>query len=881
MNKYITRMYAAFRNLFRRDQIERDLDAEVRSYSDLLQEEKVSHGVNANDAKRRARMHMGGPEQLKEAVRGARAGVWLETLWQDLRFGIRTLAKKPGFTAVALLSLALGTGATTAIFTLVDKILLQPLPYHDSGQLVWMTEQTSSNDSTGVSWPNFQDWKQLNHTFSAMAGYRDAGFPLAEEGFSGLASGRYVTAGYFDLMGIPPLLGRTFQAGENTRGGPQLAVLSYEFWRTRYGGSPQVLGRTIRAGSKSFTIIGVMPEGFGAVSRTAFWLPFEQNVPAPYFTGRDVAWLLFIVGRRAPSVSFDQAQSDMARVGDVLARQYPAVDANSRPVLKDLDRFMLGENRSVLILIATAVSLLLLITLANIASLLLVKTSARRKEFSLRLALGARRARVFRQILTEGFVLAFIGGISGFVIARIGVRLVADVLPRNLPLAGPLAVDLRAFAFTLAVTVFTSFIIGFAPARFAMRSDPQTVLRSSSHQIRGGHKRLHGSLIICEIALAMAVLVGTGLLVRTMRSLLSTDVGFDPANLVTATVSMPAAAYPDAPQQAAFIQRGIDRVKAIPGVSSASAIFPVPFSPQVYQVWLAIEGRTPQAGFEQSTFVSVVSFGYLDTMKIPVLEGRGFLERDTQPNIRSVVIDRGLASRYFPNESPIGKSIKLFTENFSDASQPSYTIVGVAGAVRAASLDENPPPRVYVLMQQLSTAWTFVVRTSVPPQSIERNIQEELHALDRSVPVFNVGVMEDAIHSSQKSRTQAMWLLIAFSGAALILAALGLYGVMSYLVGQRTNEIGIRMALGAHPRDIRKLIFGYGAALVAGGAAIGLGSALVLGRLMRTLLYQVQPTDGLTIAVVTAVIVVVAWIACYLPTRRAMKVDPLVALRYE
>jgi putative ABC transport system permease protein len=875
------KILSTIRNLFRHENVERDLDAEVRSYADLLQEERMSNGMDVHDAKRSARMNMGGPEQLKEEIRSARAGAWVGTLWQDLRFGIRTLAKKPGFTAVAVLSLALGTGAATAIFTLVDRVLLQPLPYRDSGQLVWMTEQTTSANSTGVSWPNYQDWKQLNRAFTAMAGYRDAGFPMAEDGFSGLVSARYVTERYFDLMEISPLLGRTFQPGENTPGGPQHAVLSYEYWRDRYGNSPQVLGKVIRLGSKSFTIIGVMPQGFGAVTHTAFWLPFEQNVPKLYLTGRDVAWLLYIVGRCAPGVSFDAARLDMARVGDVLARQYPAVDTNSRPMLKDLDRYMLGDNRSVLILVATAVCLLLLITFANVASLLLVKTSARKKEFSLRLALGARRTRVFRQILTEGFLLASIGGILGFVIAWMGIRLAVNVLPRNLPLAGPLAVDLRALAFTLGVTIFTSFVIGFAPARFAMRSDPQSVLRSTSHQIRGGHKRLHGALIICEIGLAMAVLVGTGLLVRTMRSLLSTDLGFDSSHLVTATVSMPAAAYPDTPQQAAFIQHGIDRIKTIPGVLSASAIFPVPFSPQVYQVWLAIEGRTSQPGIEQSTFVSVVSFGYLDAMKIPILEGRDFLEQDTQPNIRSVVIDRGLAARYFPNESPIGKSIKLFTENFSDASQPSYTVVGIAGAVRAASLDENPPPRVYVLMQQLSTAWTFVVRTSKAPLSVQRTIQDELRTLDRSVPVFNVAIMEDTIHSSQKSRTQAMWLLISFSGAALILAALGLYGVMSYLVGQRTNEIGIRMALGAHPRDIRKLIFGYGAALVAGGAVVGLASALVLGRLMRTLLYQVQPPDGLTIAVVTAVIVAVAWVACYVPARRAMKVDPMIALRYE
>ena len=881
MNRYKSRIYAAFRNLFRREKVERDLDAEVRSYSDLLLEEKMSSGMNANEAKRAARASMIGPEQLKEEIRGARAGAWLESLWQDLRFGVRTLRKKPAFTFIAVLSLALGVGAATAIFTLVDRVLLQPLPYQNSSQLVWMTEQTNANDSTGVSWLNFQDWKQLNHAFTEMAGYRDAGFPLAEQGFSGLASGRYVTANYFELMGIHTLLGRTFQAGENTPGGPQLAVLSEEYWRSRYGSSPDVLGKPLHLRTATFTIIGVMPQGFGAVTHTAFWLPFEQNVPKLYLTGRVVAWLLYIVGRRAPGVSFEQTQRDMARVGDILAREYPAIDSNSRPMLKDLDRYMLGDNRAVLVLLASAVSLLLLITLANIASLLLVKTSARRKEFSLRLALGARRTRIFRQIVTEGFLLASIGGLFGFLVAWVGVRVAANVLPRNLPLVGPLGVDLHAFAFCFSVTLLASLIVGYAPARFAMRADPQTVLRSTSHQIRGGHKRFHGALIVCEIGLAMAVLVGTGLLVRTMRSLLSSDLGFDPNNLATATVSMSPTDYPDESHQSAFIQHGIDRIRTIPGVVSASAVFPVPFSPQIYQALLAIEGRTPQPGIDQSTYVSVVAWTYLDTMKIPILQGRGFVEQDTQPNIRSVVIDRGFAESYFHAENPIGKSIKLFTQDFSDVSQPSYTVIGIAGAVRAASLDENPPPRVYVLMQQLPTAWTFVVRSSGAPQSIERAIQDELRALDRNVPVFNVATMSEMIYSSQKSRTQAMWLLILFSGAALLLAALGLYGVMSYLVGQRTNEIGIRMALGAHPRDIRKLIFGYGAALVASGAVIGLASAFVLGRLMRTLLYRVEPTDGLTIAIVTAVIVSVAWIACYLPARRAMKVDPMVALRYE
>lgn len=875
------RITTALRNLLRREKVERDLDAEVRSYAVLLQEEKMFNGTNAKEAKRQARMNIGGPEQLKEEIRSERAGNFLESLWQDLRFGLRTLRKKPAFTAIAILSLALGTGAATAIFTLVDKILLQPLPYQNSAQLVWMTEETAANDSTGVSWPNFQDWKKMNHVFTGMAGYREATFPLADQGFSGLVSARFVTGNYFELMGVRPFLGRTYLPGENIPGGPQFAILSFEYWRDRYGSSPQVLGQVIRMGARSFSIIGVMPAGFGAVTHTSFWLPFEQNVPKLYLTGRDTAWLLFIVGRRAPGVSLEQAKSDMSAVGDILAKQYPSIDATSRPVLKDLNLFMLGDNRAALILVAAAVGLLLIITCANLASLLLVKTNARRKEFAVRLALGAGKRRVFRQIFTEGFLIAAIGGVFGFVVAWLGVRGAAGLLPANLPLAAPLGVDFHALAFALAATVATSFAVGFAPARFAMRADPQSVLRSSSRNVGVGQKGLHSGLIVCEIGLAIAVLVGTGLLVRTMRTLLSSNLGFDSNQLITATISLPSSDYAGAPKQAAFIQQGIERIQSIPGVTSASAIFPAPFTPQIYQVLLAIEGRTPPPGDEQSTFVSIVASRYFDTMKIPVLQGRAFNEQDAQPLVRSVVIDRGLAERYFPNENPIGKSIKLYTTNFSDAAQPAFTIVGIVDSVRMASLDEIPPPRIYALTTQLGYASTFVVRASAPPQSIERGIQDEIHALNRSVPVFNVAVMAGSIRSSQQARLQAMWLLILFSGAALLLASIGLYGVMSYLVSQRTNEIGIRMALGAHPRDVRKLIFGYAAAMVLGGAVVGISSALILGRLMRSLLYHVEPADGLTIIAVMLIVAAVAWIACYIPARRAMKVDPMVALRYE
>jgi len=665
-------------------------------------------------------------------------------------------------------------------------------------------------------------------------------------------------------------------------GGPEVAILSYEFWQERFGGSSGILGKTITLDGKSFTIVGVMPRGFGAVTRTAVWAPFEQNVPKPYLTGRDIAWLLFAVGRRRPGVTFEQARSEMNRVGDVLARDYPAMDATSRPVMKDLTRQMLGDNRAVLLLLAAAVALLFFITCSNLANLLLVRTSSRQREFSVRLALGASTGKIVQQLFTEGMLLAISGGLLGSLVAWAGVRIAAVLLPKSVPLSAPLHVDSRALVFILAVTVATVFALGVVPGRFAMRASLNDVLRSSTHQVHGGHHRLHTALMICEVGLAMAVLVGTGLLARTMVALLRTDIGFDAANLVTATVTLPSAEYPNPAQAAQFMQRGIERIAQIPGVASAAAVFPVPFTTQIYQVWLAVEGRTPQPGAEQVSYVSVVSANYLPMMKIQILHGRSFLEQDTSRESGAVVIDRELARRYWPNENPVGKSIKLFTQDFSDPKQKPYEIIGVVGPVRAGGLDEAPQPRVYVLMNQLpNNTMSFVARTKIPPQLLTRDVQDAIRALSRNIPVFNVGTMQKAIEGSQEPRRLAALILPSFSIAALLLAAMGLYGVVSYLVAQRTNEIGVRMALGAQPQDVARLIFDYAGRLIFGGLVLGLAAALAIAQLMHSLLFGVRWSDPLTFLLATAVIAAVTLGACYIPARRAMRVDPMTALRYE
>jgi predicted permease len=868
-------------NWFSRKKWEQDTHDELRFHVEQQTAADIAMGMGPDEARRQAALQFGALEGVKEECREAKPGHRLETLWADIRYGARMLRKNPGFAAITILTLALGIGASTAVFTLADAVVLRPLPYRSPEQLVWITEQTSTGESTGVSWPNFQDWKRLNTAFSSMAGFRDARMSFAGETFPEPISGRYVTAGYFDLIGVAPMMGRAFQPGENALGGPEVAILSYEFWQERFGSSG-ILGKIMRLDGKSFTIVGVMPRGFGAVTHTAVWAPFEQNVPKPYLAGRDIAWLLFAVGRRKTGVTFEQARSEMNRVGDVLARDYPAMDATSRPVMKDLTRQMLGDNRAVLLLLAAAVGLLFFITCSNLANLLLVRTSSRRREFSVRLALGASTGKIIQQLFTEGMSLAISGGLLGSLVAWAGVRIAAVLLPKSVPLSAPLHVDGRALIFILAVTVATVLALGLVPGRFAMRASLNDVLRSSAHQVRGGHHRVHTTLMICEVGLAMAVLVGTGLLARTMMALLRTDIGFDSANLVTTTVTLPSAEYPNPAQAAQFMQRGIERIEQIPGVASAAAVFPVPFTAQIYQVWFAIKGRAPQPGVEQASYVSVVSANYLPMMKIQILEGRSFLEQDTSRESGAVVIDRELARRYWPNENPVGKSIKLFTQDFSDPKQKPYEIIGVAGPVRAGGLDEAPQPRVYVLMNQLpNNTMSFVARTKIPPQLLTREVQDAIHALSRNIPVFKVGTMQKAIEGSQEPRRLAALILPSFSIAALLLAAMGLYGVVSYLVAQRTNEIGLRMALGAQPQDVARLIFDYTGRLILGGLVLGLAAALAIAQLMRTLLFGVRWSDPLTFLLATTVIAAVTLGACYIPARRAMRVDPMTALRYE
>jgi predicted permease len=574
----LMRIKSLWRNIFAKQRNDRELDDELHSYIDQLAEDKIREGMTPEAARRAARIELGGAEQVKESVREARSGAWLDSLLQDLRYGARMLRKNPGFTAVAVLTLALGIGANTAMFTIADAAFLRPLPYSAPAQLVWINEVPSSGESTGVSWPNFIDWNRMNSVFSEMAGYRGARLAFSSDARPSIVSARYVTANYFHVMGVQAFLGRTFAPEENVVGGPEVAILSYEFWQQQFAGSPQIIGKTIRLEGRPFAVVGIMPRGFGAITQTAVWAPFEQNVPKLYLDSRQYAWLLYVVARRKPGVSLEAARADMDRIGQLLAAQYPAIDGFSHPVLQDLRRNMLGDNRAILILLVTAVGLLLAITCANVAGLLLVRMGSRQRELALRRALGASKRRIAQKILTEGLLLAVAGGALGAVTAWALVQFADVSLPKTLPLAAPLSIDARALFFTFFATILSSFAFGIAPALLGTRANPQSVLQSSSFRVRGGRHRVHAGLIICEIGLAMGVLVGAGLLVRTMAALLRTNVGFDSSQLLTATVTLPRANYPKGEHSAEFMERSLERLQGLPGVESAAAVFPIPFT---------------------------------------------------------------------------------------------------------------------------------------------------------------------------------------------------------------------------------------------------------------------------------------------------------------
>jgi len=883
---WTSRLRSLWRNLVHKRTSEQDLDEEVRAYAAILEDENVARGLSPEEARRQALIEMGGMEQVKEHVREVKMGALLETVGQDVRYGVRTLARTPGFTVAAVLALALGIGATTAIFSVVDAVLLRPLPYaHPDRLAVVLTRGTGP-----VAPANFLDWRREASRFERMGAAEAWGTNLGGDGRPEHVEGVRVTPDIFPLLGVRPQLGRTFGPDEDEAGKAQVVVLGHRLWQRRFGGDASVVGRSITLDGVPHVVVGVMPRGFEFPPFWATGAEMWAPLPLAERSGSRTGQSLRTFARLAPGASLDQARAEMAAITGRLENEYPGTNRNV--VVRTLDDVVVGDVRSALLVLLGAVAFVLLIACANVAHMLLARASARHKEVALRAALGASRARVIRQLLTESLVLAAIGGAAGVALAAAALRALIAISPGNLPRLETAGMDGRVLAATLLVSLVTGITFGLVPAVQASRSDLTGSLREGERgsTVGAGRHRLRRLLMASELALALVLLVGAGLMVRTFVALRRFDPGFDSRRVVTAVVSLKGSRSEAPARRLAFYREVLDRVRALPGVVSASAINHLPLAGDVWGFPFQIEGQPPSApGESPSAAFRVVLPGYFQAMGLPLVRGRDFTDDDRLGTPGAVIVNEWLAQRYWPGADPIGKRMTL---DDLDKNPEWLTVVGVARNAARGKWAAAPDEEMYLPLQQSRlylereggpfSFLTLVARTSTDqPAALGPSLRTAVWSVDGNVAVSEVQTMEQVVAGATASPRFYLLLLGSFAAAALVLAALGIYGVMSYSVAQRRNEIGIRMALGARPADVMRLVMNEAAGVVALGAAAGLVVALLVTRMMGALLYGVAATDPVTFALVSVALTLVALLATYVPARRAIRVDPLKALRAE
>ncbi|HEX5734752.1 MAG TPA: ABC transporter permease [Blastocatellia bacterium] len=878
--KWLNILRARLRAFVRRERVIAEIDEELRSHVEMQTEANIERGMRPEEARIAAMRSFGKLGLMRDLAYDVRGGGMLEILWQDLRYGTRMFLKQPGFTLIAVLTLALGIGANTAIFSVVNAVLLRPLPYAEPERLVWLWDTIPQLPTAPTSLPEFLDWKDQNQSFEHLAAFLSGNMFLdTGDGAQDTPVG-LVTPETFALFRVSPILGRTFTDEETLPGRFRVAVLGQAMWQSRFGSDPNVLGRTIDLNGAPYTIIGVMPEGFSFPNRAELWRPLVID---PNNLDRGPHYLR-VVGRLKPGVTLEQAQAEMSALTARLAAQHPEKNAGHGAKLELLRDVVVGDIGPALFILLGAVGFVLLIACANVANLLLARVGARQKEIAVRTALGASRLRIVRQLLTESMMLSVGGGAAGFLIAVWGVNWLVSLGPDTIPRVHEIAVDPRVVGFTLLISAATSLLFGLAPALQASRPDLTDALKEGGRSSAGlARNRLRSVLVISEVALSLVLLVGAGLMIRSFAKLNQVDPGFNPAEVLTMGVALLRSKYPEEERVASFYSQLLERAAATPGVVSAGAISELPFSGSNTNDSFTIEGRPPVAKQEEPiTEYRVVTPRYFESMGIPLLAGRDFAETDTKQAPNVVVINEAFANRHFAGESPLGQRIRLQGQE-----RDPLLIVGVVGDVRQLGLDQQPIPEAYVpfLQDPLSKTYqrsmTIVARTKSDPGSVAGSLRAELTSLDKSLPVFSLKPMTEYLRDSLARRRFNLILLTAFGGVALVLAAIGIYGVISYGVTQRTHEIGIRMALGAEKGDVLRLVIRQGMIMALGGVAIGLLASLALTRLMETLLFGVSVTDTLTFTVIALLLTSVALLACFVPARRATKVDPLVALRYE
>ena len=802
---------------------------------------------------------------------------------KDIRYGLRSLIKHPTFTAIAIITLALGIGANTAIFTVVNAVVLRPLPFQDPERLAMIWTTKDSNPEQSLSFADYNDLKSQTKTFSAVGAASPLwNFTLTGQGEPEPVQGMYVSANLFELLRVTPALGRGFTNDEDRVGGTPVVVLSHALWQRRFGGDPNIVGKSISVSGTSATVIGVMPQTFQLLDPASeLWLPLSQNQFAS--SGRQVR-LLSAIGRLAGDIKPAGASAELSSIATQWAAQYPESNSGVGMRVVPLHQQVTGKIRPALLLLLGAVGLVLLIACANIINLMLVRSAARQKEIAVRATLGAGRMRLLRQLLTESVTLAVLGGGAGILLGAWGVQALLALNPIPIPRYNKIGLDLTVLGFTLSASILTGIVFGLAPAWQSLKFDLHTALKEGGRVAIADtrQRRLSGLLVIAETAMAMILLIGAGLLLRSFARLLDVKPGFVTGNVLTMQVGLPNASYQQPQKRVAFLKQLEATLAAAPEVSSVGFVTRLPLMSALNNVttFLAIEGRDVAPGDRPEIDFRRASTGYFQTMGIPLLAGRLVTEQDIANNTGAVLINEALAKRFFAGEDPIGKRISTAV---SSGQQTQWqTIVGVVGSVRHLGLDVEPRPEIYYHTNTVPPFGPVVViRTTSDPQRLISIARAKVREIDRDVPITNVNTMEQLVAQSVAQRRFGMFLLGIFAVLALVLSAIGIYGVVSYSVARRTAEIGVRMALGASATDVLKLVLKNGMTLALIGVGIGVAGAFAVTRLMVTLLFEVKPTDVATFAIVSVGLILVALLACYVPARRAMRVDPLVALRYE
>ena len=797
----------------------------------------------------------------------------METFLQDLRYGLRVLARNPGFAAIAVLTLALGIGANTAIFSIVDAVLLRSVPYQESNRLVWISSiNPHFNNLSESSGPDYLDWKRQADIFDSVAAFQARKFTLTGQSQAEEIMGSSVSSDFLRVMRVAPMLGRDFLPEEHQAGKNQAVLLGYGFWQQRFGGDRAAIGKTIDIGLSPYTIVGVLPPGFDYPFEAQLWTPLHVEDTAD----ARGSFYIHVIGRLRTSIAIRAAQARLDAMALRFQQQYPETHAGVYASAVSLKKHIVGNFQLALTILQAAVGLVLLIACVNVANLLLARTASRQREIAIRASLGASRFRVARQLLTESVMLSVAGGALGFLLAIWSLGVLVHLAPDDIPGLQNVGINSAVFSFSLLVSLATGILFGLAPAWEAAKSDLGESLKEGGGTFAGGrrHQRVRGLLVVSEIALALVLSIGGGLLFKSFLRLQSVEPGFAPDHLIGFYLSLPKVKYPQEAQQTRFYQNALQQLAALPGVSSAAAVSPLPFSGGWGTASFSIEGRPkPKLGEEPSADYFVVSPDYFQTMRIPLIAGRYFDQRDDEKAPRAAVIDEQMARTFWPNENPIGKRFDQ---------QGLVTVIGVVGHVKMISLADDPKPEFYFNNAQVVAASTAIVlRTATDPAILMQTVRRQISALDSDLPIVRMETMDERLAASVAEPRFRTLLLGVFAGLAVLLATVGIYGVISYTVAQRTHEIGIRVALGAAQRDIFRLVLGKGMSLTFAGIAVGFAASAVVTRFLSGLLFGVKPLDLITFVGIAIVLGSVALLACYLPARRATRVDPLVALRYE